>query len=106
MKWLAALVALGVANPAQAQWISGNDLQKWCSSSDTFYKGQCLAFTMGVLDASPAYDTPQGVTRGQLMAVVTQYLANNPADWNLPASILVKLAVAQAWPKPKSAPRK
>lgn len=46
---------------------------------------------------SPLRRFPENVSRGQVLAVVSKYLAANPERWNQPAEMLVVAALAQAF---------
>ena len=57
------------------------------------------AYILGVYDATELeYNTPEGVTIGQIIAIVSKYLKNNPEKWTQPADILVKTALKEAFP--------
>lgn len=64
--------------------------------------GVVLGYVTGVVDANaPVLCVPSGVSAGQLVAVVRKYLAANPEIWNLPADVVVTLALGEAFPCPK-----
>jgi hypothetical protein len=59
-----------------------------------------IAYIIGVYDAtSYTYATPQSLTKGQVMVVVTNYLMHHPEQWRDPASLLVMRALKEAFPK-------
>lgn len=86
---------LVLATPAQAQWLTGNDLHDWCSKPALEFG--CLGYVMGSLDQA-SWKIPPNATRGQVKDVVKKYLIDNPEQRDLPASFLVSLAVLKAWP--------
>jgi hypothetical protein len=58
------------------------------------------AYVQGVYDATEDdYDTPEGFGTRQLLAVVVKYIKENPQEWNLPAGLIVRKALRQAFLK-------
>jgi len=75
------------------------------SSKDTSYYevGNYAGFIYGVYDAYELNDLTcpgDGVTKGQVLAVVAKFLKANPERWNEPAFYLVKDALKGAFPCP------
>lgn len=123
MRHLAILLLLffvGMAEPARAEYVSGNNLLDWCStarSSQLYYQdsSSCREFVVGVHDGVEAAMTlvsryaelenpievlcvPSGVTAGQLAEIVTNYLRANPENRHESANYLVILALMEAYP--------
>jgi len=72
---------------------SDNSNRKYVPGA-SFYRG----YIIGILDAtSNDYNLPEKATGDQLIAVVTKYLKENPAQWDLPASFLVHFALNSAF---------
>lgn len=106
-------IALLLAKPAAAL-VTGNQLYELC-------KGQgsespfCFGYIAGVAEFSDAllfeledaepfsFCRPRGVTTGQIVDVVTKYLAENPDELHNPALVEVIVALRLAWPCPLSA---
>jgi hypothetical protein len=93
-----------------ASFENGNELYGDCTESDgTPPTAYCLGFVAGVfdtaemllLDSSGRLCAPKSVTLGQVRDVIVKYLRENPAERNLPASLLALRAVQAAWPCPK-----
>ncbi len=85
---------------------SGNDLVELIKadagpSGAAYDKAEkYLAYIIGVYDAtSYAYNAPQSLTKGQVMAIVTGYLMQHSEQWSDPASLLVIRALKEAFPK-------
>jgi len=63
--------------------------------------GNYMGFVTGVFDA---YSTARlicpssGVTRGQVLEIVSMYLKSNPSKWDLNAVVLVRNALTSAFP--------
>lgn len=61
------------------------------------------AYILGVCDATVRlYSLPTNATKGQIIAVVSQYLKNHPEKWSDPAADLVVRALKEAFPLKKS----
>jgi hypothetical protein len=89
-----------------ADFYSGNDLVELMKadagpSGEDYPKAEeYLAYIIGVYDAtSYAYNTPQNLTKKQVMVVVTNYLMHHPEQLGDPASLLVIRALKEAFPK-------
>ena len=98
---------LMVCSTAQAQFQSGNDLHKDIHDSSPQSNMYALGYIVGVTDAfiGTAICIPQGVSQGQLMDVVKNFLNRAPQARNLPANVLVMVAVEEHWPCPKGKKR-
>jgi hypothetical protein len=105
-------MAMGIATqPANAYFKVGNDVYLLCQSNDPEAKTVGLAYTWGVFDADetlhklnwtkenhPRICLSEGVTGGQMFDVVCKWLSENPKLRNKPAGLLVRGALADAWP--------
>jgi len=73
-----------------------------------FHAGSCEGYIAGVSDTTQGYDSvapknrlyclPSNVDMDQLIRVVKKWLEDNPSQLNLPAHILVKRALGEAFP--------
>ena len=64
--------------------------------------GEYLGYVMGFYDATWFfYADPQNITKGQVAAVVAEFLNRHPEKWNRPAWDLVMEALQEAFPKAK-----
>jgi hypothetical protein len=64
--------------------------------------GVFLAYVTGVYDAmSFAFSTPDGVTVGQICAIISKYLKNHPERWPVSADLLVVEALRESFPLKK-----
>ena len=64
--------------------------------------GVFLAYVTGVYDTlSFAFSTPDGMTVGQICAIVSKYLKNHPERWSESADLLVVDALREAFPLKK-----
>lgn len=100
MKRLIAL-ALGFSalpTTAHAEWINGNQLHEWCSSSNQYFASQCMGYILGSLDATPELKTPENATRGQVRDVIVKYLREHPEHRDMPAGMVIIMAAFEAWP--------
>ena len=73
------------------------------SSQDTSYYdvGNYAGFILGVCDAYSLNELiclGNGVTKGQILAIVAKFLKANPERWNEPAFFLVVAALKGAFP--------
>ena len=89
-----------------SQISTGNDLFDYCKevdkdSQDTNFlsAGSCMGFIKGIVGSSLFESCPSsGVTVGQAVDVFLRYANTHPQDLNLPADLLVRRALSQAWP--------
>ena len=106
---MAAFFPCSVAN---ASFNTGNDLYAKCSavkSEATYYQDSayCLAYVIGIVDAFEFNEgvksglklcVPGGVTAGQLRDIVVRYLQNKPQDRHNAGSVIIFLAMSEAFP--------
>jgi len=89
--------------------MSGNDLVSLMREYDkadrddrsTDYSAarEYRGFVIGVRDSTRfLYDMPDGVTQGQIGAIVSKYLKAHPEEWSAPAAFLVINALKEAFP--------
>jgi hypothetical protein len=104
------LLLAALPRPAAAGFFSGNEIYESCNApSNTAGEGTCIGFVAGVagasqfffLDRPGRFCMPSSVTLGQLKDVFLKYLRENPARRNQDGSLLVILAIQEAWPCPK-----
>ncbi len=90
---------------AQTYFYSGNELvenmreyDKREQGSDANYwmVGAFLGYVVGVCDAMQ-FHLPDGVTRGQVTAVVSKYFKEHPELWANPAHRTVRQAIIEAF---------
>lgn len=88
---------------AYADFWSGNLLHQRLQSSESSDRILALGYIMGISDAydGSAHCSGQSVTAGQTRDVVKLYLEQNPAIRDLNASVIVMVALGQAFPCPK-----
>lgn len=103
LRCLPVLFALGLlASPARAEWMSGEQLQDTCSTSVPVDRAMCLSYVIGVLDGFRALErapkVPETVSAGEVRSVVAKFLADHPEARSLEGRMVVKAAVADAWP--------
>ena len=85
--------------------MSGNDLLKYCESTDGSERTLCNAYISGVRDGATveaqtlSFDMPLGVTSEQLQDIVVKYLKGNPENRHQFAGFLVLKALRNAYPK-------
>jgi len=82
---------------------SGNTLLRDLESTE-MNKMYALGYIVGAADAynESALCIPSGVTKGQLNDVVHRFLRVTPQHRDLPADVLVLLALGEHWACPKS----
>lgn len=90
-----------------SQFRTGNDLYNGCreinkvdNGAEAFANVMCLAFIDGIwgsrfYESCPA---PNGATLGQALNVVLKFARDNPQHMQLPAHLVVRKALSQAWP--------
>jgi len=114
MKYLLMVVLLFSFNQAAAlSFLSGSELLERCeahlSETGSVAKGNtCYGFVVGIEDAqdtftalgkmSPLWCSPDEVSAGQLIRVVTKYLREHPESLHRSASSLVANALGFAFP--------
>lgn len=100
-------------------WVTGNDLVKYWKEykreTGSFLTGMYTGYIAGCLDGAHytnfvmsetnydsgniGYEIPETATLGQICSVIGKWLDNNPEKWNYSASILVLMALREAFPK-------
>jgi hypothetical protein len=113
MKRLIILAAALIALPAQAQFYTGNDLAEWMrgfekvqedrnpDNEDYINSSRFVSYIAGIADfivLSEEICYGEEMRLGQAGSVVAKYLKDNPEDWGTAGSILVTLALAEAFP--------
>ncbi len=100
MRSLYVAIVLTTAMPAGAAYYqTGKDLFEHCQSGSAF----CLGYIAGVVDTlfltedKQQVCIPREVRLGQVQAVVTQFLDDNPGMHNHPAETLVWAALVGKW---------
>lgn len=62
-----------------------------------------MGYVTGVYDATEySYNSPEGITRGQICWIVAKYLKEHPERWSESAATLVIDALKEAFPFKKS----
>ena len=87
---------------AQAQYQSGNELYSDLTHRTDAGQMFGMGYVVGVTDAFIGKELciPKNVTQGQLVEVVTNFLASRPHIRHQPADILVLVALGQHWSCP------
>ncbi len=94
-----------ISTQAQTYFFSGNHLVETMREYDKAHQGnssylglagEFFGYVLGVFDAME-FDLPDGVTRGQVAAVVSKYLKEHPELWNRPAYKLVQQAIIEGF---------
>lgn len=95
------LVALAIlSGAAHAEFLDGNKLHSYLTSESTTQRAVGVGYVMGVADSmhGAAYCPPETVTAGQMRDMVSNYLANVPADRHLSADSIVSKVLKSVWP--------
>jgi len=89
-----------VCSIAQAQYQNGNNLYADLTGNTIAEQMFAMGYIIGVTDSFILKEVcpPRDVTQGQLLDVVTNFLANRPQIRHQPADLLVVLALRQHWP--------
>lgn len=108
---IAVIVLLLVHPSAFSQFMDGNKLMQLAladersdsanaTNKDYMDSAKYIGYVKGAFDArmSEFPCVPNSFIAGQLVAVFTKYLKENPALWNLPGDFLVSRAVQKAFP--------
>jgi len=114
MKYLLTIVLLCSFSQAAAKgFLSGSEILDRCeaylSETGSVARGEtCVGYVMGITDAhgtftdwgemSPLWCTPDNMSTGQMVRVVTKYLQEHPEDLHLQAASLVSIALRKAFP--------
>ena len=110
-RWLVCLLALALAVPAQAEYVSGAEILDRCLNPRSSAEATCLGYVAGVADSVIAYEAetdpalkqvciPATATPERLLNVVREYLAINSEQHNWTAQMLVLKALRRAFPCP------
>lgn len=88
-----------VCSTAQAQFQTGNALYSDITSRSDAVQLFAMGYVVGVTDAFIGKELciPKDVTQGQLVEVVTNFLASRPQIRHQPADLLVLVALSQHW---------
>ncbi len=98
------LIMLGATN-AEAGFVTGNDLLRFCTSSDPIDFGQCVGYIEGVESVQeftrqaaklPAC-LPNGTELGQIKDATIAFLRDHPAVRGEDGSALVLSAIGSNW---------
>ena len=102
---ISLLLVCGVAN---AEYTNGNNLLNRMGSSDAVDKMYALGYIVGVADTHENVNlcVQNTVTKGQLYDVVHQFLQSKPQLRDLPADVLVLLALGEHWRCPQKGKKK
>jgi Rap1a immunity proteins len=100
MLTLAATTTLALGCPAgaaKAGFWTGNDFFNQCTPA---VSPSCYGYVGGVSDAIAGWGAclPSGVTVGQAMDLVVQFLNSHQQQWNLSAAAIVTSALSEAFP--------
>jgi hypothetical protein len=109
---LLMLAALLILPCGMARADTGNDLLRHCQDDETNYfsSGMCLGYVSGAIDALLAnmyaqktcwFELPGESTNKQLVDVTVKYLTDHPEQRQYLASVLVMVAMREAFPCPK-----
>jgi hypothetical protein len=110
MRLTALVLAAGLLWPVSALaqndvsgFLTGNGLYQNCTSSNDLDKAICLGYVMGVTEGLQSRHTTcvpkgAGVSGGQIMDVVTNYLRDHPEARHYAAFSEVELALKKAFP--------
>jgi len=103
--FLAVALAVCLNSDAHAAFFyDGNQLNNVCSDEGSS-RAMCMAYVTGIVDATEydrfVRDRTQciraGVSNEQLRDVVKNYLRDHPADRDRNATVIVRLAIQQAF---------
>lgn len=112
---IAACVATTLfAQPVAAEFLSGNDLERYARAYDRHAAGQMaaddgvlvgmfLGYVIGAADAvnGVEYCPPRGTTIGQTAAIVRKWMRTSPEVAHHTADLIVAAALANAYPCPR-----
>ena len=115
MKILASAIAaiIFAATPANAMFKSGNDVLRYCASTEDSDQITCLEYIRGVADGLESQASTntmfglknfklvcfhEGIRSSQLEDVAVAYLQRNPAMRDEDAAGLLTIAWSNAWP--------
>lgn len=111
MKKILAVATLLLVQSAMAGWYTGAQLNALAESytqvmesaeaisfKTQWESGMFSGYVTGYADGNSLLCIPGGVTRGQLLAIVSKYLKNNPEVWNLPSEVLIFNSLVHTFP--------
>ena len=85
----------------EKQFVSGIQLLTNCEDGNDYTEGHCTGYISGVFDNSIIINKqclPQNATSGQMIKVVVEYLKEHPERLTTSASVLVQVAINEAFP--------
>ncbi len=88
----------GLARPAVGFIFSGNDLYQWCGQSALAEQELCTGYIVGQLRRR--HCVPEKVPIKKVVDVVKKFLVEHPEKRRGSASVIVAVAVGDAWPCP------
>ena len=103
------IMLLASANVSAQSFVTGHSLSENCNATESssafnLQIAECRGYIAGVNDAmlkEGIFCTPIKATLGQLRPVVTRWLNEHPESLHFPASSLVQIALAKAFPCPE-----
>jgi hypothetical protein len=110
-KLLALTLSVCFAQGVMAQFMDGTKLRQLSEANarmtgtnffqqDPADSARFLGYLHGAADAEiyVTHCPPPGFSGTQLIGVVNKYMANNPELWNMSGALIVKIALAKAFP--------
>ena len=98
-----ALMFMSHSVHAQSYYMDGSKLMThwrgYSEKGDTFHSGLFTGYVLGVNDGNVNNKIPEGVTVGQLCAIVGKYSEDHPEKWNQLGWLLVAEALREAFPQ-------
>lgn len=110
IKTFVVAAILITCQPAFAGWMTGNRLAGLAKAherigmgngreSDYADSAELAGYLAGAMDAlADKFCPPPGITLGQASLVIAKFLAENPKDLDITASLLVTAALRNAYP--------
>ncbi len=102
---------LGQQGMAQATFVDGMRLKEWSDAAerleegnsrnmDAYFTGLYMGYVEGVADIMDGtiICLPGETTIGQIIAIVTKFLKNNPEKWKMPANYIIGYALTPVFP--------
>ena len=102
------LICLAIAQTDRILWLEGNQLADDWNAYNTDLKrpaaGRYMGYVLGVVDAYNGieFSIPEGTQTRQMCIIVGRWLEEHPETWEKAAVSLVKLALAEKYPKHKT----
>jgi len=100
MRKLIAIAAL-MCGTAHAEYFTGNDIQKWSEeTTNNISWGMMYGYIAGVADTgqSAVFCIPPTVRLQQIVDLVKNHVAGNPATRHISADITIINVLKQVWP--------